>query len=98
MATEDVTFEFDDDCYRAYEITPENSLVLDLAGTVQIILDTERLRLGVHEIEVGLRVEGCGEVGSTTDDEITEDDLIDADSGDLTVASSGRSPPTSKNL
>ncbi|PSQ10587.1 hypothetical protein BRC99_07100 [Halobacteriales archaeon QS_7_69_60] len=49
------------------------------------MLDRPRLRLGVHEIELGLRVEGYGEVGFTTDDEIRPDDLVDVDPADHTV-------------
>jgi hypothetical protein len=81
-----ITLELsEDERYTADEITPENPLELDLAETVQVILDRDRLRLGVHEIEIGLRVEGYGEVGFTTDDEITAEDLIDVDPGELTV-------------
>jgi hypothetical protein len=84
---EAVTLEVaEDERFRADEITPENPLELDLAETVQVILDRERLRLGVHEIEIGLRVEGYGEVGFTTDDEIRTEDLVDVDPGEYTVA------------
>lgn len=84
---EDVVFELSGkEHYSADEITPEEPLELDLAETVQVICDTERLRLGVHEIQVGLRVEGYGEVGFTTDDEVTEADLIDVDPAEYTVA------------
>lgn len=84
---EDVTVELSEsERYTADEITPENPLALDLAETVQLICDTERLRLGVHELGVDLCVEGYGEVGFTTDDEIAEDDLVDVDPADLTVA------------
>jgi hypothetical protein len=82
----DVTLELsDDERYTADEITPEEPLELDLAETVQVICDVERLRLGVHELGVDLQVEGYGEVGFTTDDEVTEDDLLDVDPADLTV-------------
>lgn len=82
-----VTLELsEDERYTADEITPENPLELDLAETVQFICDTDRLRLGVHELGVDLEVEGYGEVGFTTDDEITEEDLVDVDPADLTVA------------
>ena len=84
---EDVTLEFSaDERYAADEITPERPLEFDLAETVQVICDVERLRLGIHELEMGLRVEGYGEVGFTTDDEVTEADLVDVDPADLTVA------------
>lgn len=84
---EDVTVELSEsERYTADEITPEEPLALDLAETVQLICDTDRLRLGVHELGVDLRVEGYGEVGFTTDDEITGDDLVDVDPTDLTVA------------
>lgn len=71
--------------YRADEITPENPLNLDLAETVQVVIDRERLRIGVHEIQISFQVEGYGEVGFTTDDEIREEDLVDVDTAELTV-------------
>ena len=84
---EDVTLELSaDERYTADEITPERPLELDLAETVQVVLDRERLRLGVHELELGLRVEGYGEVGFTTDDKVREEDLIDVDPAEYTVA------------
>ncbi|MEF8913362.1 hypothetical protein [Natronomonas sp.] len=83
---EDIILEVSpEERFRADEITPENPLELDLAETVQVILDRERLRLGVHEIELGLQVEGYGEVGFTTDDEIRTEDLIDVDPAEFTV-------------
>ena len=76
VAAEDVTLQLsDEERYTADEITPEAPLELDLAETVQVILDRNRLRLGVHELEVGLRVEGYGEVGFTTDDEVRTEDF-----------------------
>ncbi|WP_336135052.1 hypothetical protein [Natronomonas amylolytica] len=84
---EDIILEVSpEERFRADEITPENPLELDLAETVQVILDRERLRMGVHEIELGLQVDGYGEVGFTTDDEIRADDLVDVDPADVTVA------------
>lgn len=74
-----------DEQYRADEISAENPLHLELAETVQVIADRDRLRLGVHELEVGLTVGGYGDVSFTTDDEIVEDDLIDVDPGEYTV-------------
>ena len=85
VAPEDVTLARDGERYTAAEVTPEEPLALDLAETVQVVLDRPRLRLGVHEIELGLRVEGYGEVGFTTDDEIRPDDLVDVDPADYTV-------------
>ena len=85
VAPGDVTLALDDERYTAAEGTPEEPLALDLAETVQVVLDRPRLRLGVHEIELGLRVEGYGEVGFTTDDEIRPDDLVDVDPADYTV-------------
>ncbi|MFW5964960.1 MAG: hypothetical protein ACOCQM_08830 [Natronomonas sp.] len=84
---EDITVALSaEEQYRADEITPEDPLELDLAETAQMVLDRDRLRLGVHELQVGLRVEGYGEVSFTTDDEITEEDLVDIDPADYTVA------------
>ena len=85
VAPGDVTLALDDERYTAAEVTPAEPLALDLAETVQVVLDRPRLRLGVHEIELGLRVEGYGEVGFTTDDEIRPDDLVDVDPADYTV-------------
>ncbi|MUV85722.1 hypothetical protein GJ631_03795 [Natronomonas sp. CBA1123] len=83
----EITVELsEDEQYQADEITPEDPLELDLAETVQMVLDRDRLRLGVHELQVGLQVEGYGEVSFTTDDEITEEDLLDVDPADYTVA------------
>ncbi len=82
----DITLDLSEtEAYTADEITPESPLQLDLAETVQVIADIERLRLGVHEIEIGFRVENYGDVSFTTDDEITEDDLIDIDPAEWTV-------------
>ena len=90
VAAEDIALEVsEDERYTADEITPENPLELDLAETVQVVLDRPRLRLGVHELELGLRVEGYGEVGFTTDDEVREEDLVDIDPGEHTVAELG---------
>jgi hypothetical protein len=87
VAPSNITLELsEDEQYRADEITPENPLELDLAETVQVVLDRDRLRVGVHELQVGLQVEGYGEVSFTTDDEITEGDLVDVDPADYTVA------------
>ena len=87
VAAEDITLELSaDERYAADEITPESPLELDLAETVQVVLDRPRLRLGVHELELGLRVEGYGEVGFTTDDEVLLPDLVDIDPGKYTVA------------
>ncbi|CAI48936.1 uncharacterized protein NP_1690A [Natronomonas pharaonis DSM 2160] len=71
--------------YQADEISAENPMYLGLAETVQVILDRQRLHLGVHEIELGLQIEGYGVVGFVTDDEIREEDLLDVDPGDYTV-------------
>jgi len=87
VAAEDITLELSaDERYAADEIMPESPLELDLAETVQVVLDRPRLRLGVHELELGLRVEGYGEVGFTTDDEVLLPDLVDIDPGKYTVA------------
>ena len=87
VAAEDITLELSaDERYAADEIMPESPLELDLAETVQVVLDRPRLRLGVHELELGLRVEGYGEVGFTTDDEVLLPDLVDVDPGKYTVA------------
>ena len=87
VAAEDVTLLLsNEERYTADEITPEAPLELDLAETVQVVLQRDRLRLGVHELEVGLRVEGYGEVSFTTDDEVRTEDLLDVDPDEYTVA------------
>ena len=87
VAAEDITLLLSaEDRYTADEITPEAPLELDLAETVQVVLQRDRLRLGVHELEVGLRVEGYGEVSFTTDDEVRTEDLLDVDPDEYTVA------------
>ena len=81
-----ITLELsEDERYTAAEITTEHPLELDLAETVQVIVQRDRLRLGVHELEVGFRVEGYGDVSFTTDDEIRTEDLLDVDPADYTV-------------
>jgi len=82
----DITLELsEDERLTAAEITPETPLELDLAETVRVILARDRLRVGVHELAVGLRVEGYGEVSFTTDDEVRPEDLMDVDPADYTV-------------
>jgi hypothetical protein len=82
----DITLELsEDERLTAAEIRPETPLELDLAETVRVILARDRLRVGVHELEVGLRVEGYGEVSFTTDDEVRPEDLMDVDPADYTV-------------
>jgi DNA-binding MarR family transcriptional regulator len=86
VTRERITLELsEDERYTADEITPENPLELGLAETVQVVLARDRLRLGVHELEVRLEVEGYGEVGFTTDDEIRTEDLVDVDPAERTV-------------
>jgi len=81
-----ITLELsEDERYTAAEITTEHPLELDLAETVQVIVQRDRLRLGVHELEVGFRVDGYGDVSFTTDDEIRTEDLLDVDPADYTV-------------
>ena len=81
-----ITLELsEDERYTAAEITTEHPLELDLAETVQVVVQRDRLRLGVHELEVGFRVEGYGDVSFTTDDEIRTEDLLDVDPADYTV-------------
>lgn len=70
----------------AEEITDDDPLVFDLADTAQVILDRERLRLGTHELEIGMEIDGFGGVSFDVTDEVTADDLLDADPADYTVA------------
>ena len=70
----------------AAEITADDPLVFDLADTAQVVLDRERLRLGTHELEIGMEIEGFGAVSFDVTDEVTEDDLLDTDPADYTVA------------
>jgi len=61
------------------EITEDDPLEFELAETVQVVLDIDRLTLGNHEVSMGFVVEGYGRVSFTTDDDLTEGDLVDAD-------------------
>jgi hypothetical protein len=71
--------------YQADALTPEAPLELDLAESVQVICDVDRLRLGVHELAVGLLIDGHGEVGFSIADEVTETALLDVDPAEYTV-------------
>lgn len=58
------------------EVSEESPLVFELADTMQVISDIDRLALGSHEVSMGFEVEDYGRVSFTTDDEVTEDDLV----------------------
>ena len=68
------------------DITEEEPLAFDLAETVQVVLDRERLTRGTHELTVQLSIEGFGSLEFTTDDDVLEDDLVEVDPADYTVA------------
>ena len=77
---EDVRLELGDGTVVApEEVTEQDPLVFDLADTMQVISEIDRLTLGEHEVSMGFEVENYGRVSFTTDDEVTEDDLVDAD-------------------
>jgi hypothetical protein len=61
------------------EVSEESPLVFELADTMQVISDIDRLTLGEHEVSMGFEVEDYGRVSFTTDDEVTEDDLVGTD-------------------
>jgi hydroxymethylglutaryl-CoA reductase (NADPH) len=87
VALEDVSLELKDGTrLSAEEITDEDPLVFDLAETAQVVMDRERLRLGTHELEIGMDVDTVGAVPFDVTDEVTEADLLDVDPADYTVA------------
>lgn len=81
---EDVVLELEDGTeVTPDDITEENPLEFELAETVQVVLDMDRLTLGNHEISMGFVVEGYGRVSFTTDDDVTEEDLVDANVSEM---------------
>jgi hypothetical protein len=68
------------------DISASNPLQFDLGETVQVVCDRPRLRRGSHDLTVDLAIEGFGGLSFSTDDEVTEEDLVDADPADYTVA------------
>lgn len=81
---EDVRLELGDGTVvHPDEVSSEEPLVFELADTMQVIADTDRLTLGSHEVAMGFEVEDYGRVSFTTDDEITEEDLVDADISEM---------------
>lgn len=84
---EDMRLELSDGTLlEAGEVSADNPVPFDLAETVQIIIDVPRLRLGTHTLGMEMDIEGFGMVGFETDDDLTEDDLVDIDPGEFTVA------------
>jgi hypothetical protein len=82
-----VSLELPDGTHRSVEeITGTDPLVFDLADTAQVVLDVERLRLGTHELEVGMEIDGFGAVSFDVTDDVTEADLLAVDPADYTVA------------
>jgi len=101
----DVTVELEDGTkLGAADITEDDPIEFPLAATVQVVLDRERLRLGTHELEIGLTVEGFGKVSFTTTDEVTEEDLVDVDPAErdadavLALAEAVREPASLERL
>jgi len=81
---EDVALELEDGTMlRAEEITEDDPLEFELAETVQTVLDTDFLTLGNHEISMGFVVEGYGRVSFSTDDDVTQKDLIGVDTSEM---------------
>lgn len=68
------------------EITEDEPLQFDLGDTTQVVLDRERLRLGTHELEIGMEIDGVGAVSFDVTDDVRETDLLDVDPADYTVA------------
>jgi hypothetical protein len=68
------------------DISDDDPLQFDLAETLQVVLDRERLTRGTHELTVQLAIEGFGSLQFTTDDDVLDDDLVDVDPADYTVA------------
>jgi hypothetical protein len=68
------------------DISADEPLQFDLAETVQVVLDRERLTRGTHDLTVQLSIEGFGSLEFTTDDDVVAADLVDVDPADYTVA------------
>lgn len=84
---EDVTVHLEDGTVLTPDdISADEPLHFDLAETVQVVLDRERLTLGTHELTVQLAIEGFGSLEFTTEDDVLESDLVDIDPGEFTVA------------
>lgn len=84
---DDVTLHRDDGTVLTPDdITADEPLAFDLAETLQVVLDRERLARGTHELTVQLSIEGFGSLEFTTDDDVTDADLVDVDPADYTVA------------
>jgi hypothetical protein len=84
---EDIRLELSDgSVVEATEVSEADPIPFDLAETVQVVADIPRLRKGTHKLGVRMELEGWGMVGFETDDEVTDEDLVDADPADYTVA------------
>ncbi|WP_255197129.1 hypothetical protein [Halorarius litoreus] len=84
---DDVTIHREDGTALApADISEDAPLQFDLAETVQVVCARPRLRRGSHELTVELSIEGFGGLSFTTDDEVVDADLVDADPADHTVA------------
>jgi hypothetical protein len=87
IAPEDITLELSDGTLvDAAAVSSDDPIPFDLAETVQVIIETPRLRKGTHTLGMEVDIEGFGMVGFETDDDVTEADLVDADPADYTVA------------
>jgi hypothetical protein len=83
---ETVTLELSDgSTVPATAVSEDDPIPFDLAETVQVIADVPRLRRGTHELGVTMDIEGWGMVSFEIDDDVTEEDLVDADPADFTV-------------
>ena len=82
-----VSLELEDGTHLPVEeIMDDDPLVFDLAETARVVMDRERLRLGTHELEIGMDVDRVGAVSFDVTDEVTEADLLDVDPAEYTVA------------
>lgn len=83
----DIRLELSDGTLVAAEaVSADDPVPFDLAETVQVIIDVPRLRLGTHTLGVDMDIEGFGTVGFETDDDVTDEDLLDIDPGEFTVS------------
>lgn len=87
VAAEDIRLELSDGTIvEAAEVSADDPVPFDLAETVQVIVDIPRLRKGTHTLGIEIDIEGFGMVGFETDDDVTEEDLVDVDPAEFTVA------------
>ncbi|WP_255150852.1 MarR family transcriptional regulator [Halorarius halobius] len=87
VPAEDVTLHLEDGTVLSPDdVSEETPLAFDLADTVQVVVDRERLTRGTHEVGLALAIDGFGSHSFTVEDQVTDEDLLDVDPADYTVA------------